>query len=80
MLGPFLFSVFINGLEEVEEGKFTKFADETKLEERDNSPAGSDAIPGDLEMSKERVRENLMKFIKQNHQVLSLCRKHRPRT
>lgn len=82
MLGPLLFNVFVNGPEEVTEGMFAKFAGNTKLGEKTNRPAGRAAIHRDLERPKEWARGNLMKFIKDNLQVLppgqeALVQEHR---
>lgn len=74
MLPSLLFSVFVNGLEEVTEGTFSESADDTKLGGTANRPAGTAAIRKDLEMLKEGTRGNLMKFGKDNRQVLALGR------
>lgn len=55
---------------------FTKFADDTRLGETANRPAGRAAIHKDLEMPKEWARGNPIKFNKDRYKMLPVGRKH----
>jgi len=64
VLGPVLFNVFINNLDDVAECALGKFADDTNLGEVADAPEGSSAIQRDLDGQEEWADSNFMKFDK----------------
>ena len=74
VLGPVLFNIFINDLDEEVQGMLIKFADDTKLGGTANTLEDRNKIQSDLDRLERWAENNRMKFNRDKCQVLHLGR------
>uniref|UniRef100_A0A803TH73 Reverse transcriptase domain-containing protein n=1 Tax=Anolis carolinensis TaxID=28377 RepID=A0A803TH73_ANOCA len=75
VLGPVLFNIFINDLDEGLEGTIIKFADDTRLGEIANTPEDRSRIRNDHDRLERWAETNKMKFNRDKCKILHFSRK-----
>jgi len=72
VLGPILFNIFLNDINNRVERTLSQFADDTKLWYAVNKPEGQEAIQRDLDRLEHWAYVNLMRFNKPKCKILCL--------
>jgi len=72
ILGPMLFDIFIDDIDNKIESTFSKFVDDTKLSGAVNTPEGQDVIQRDLDKLESWACVNRMRFKKAKGKVLHM--------